>query len=549
MLGNMWFIACGDGMPRRDSRQSAFVPLLVSLTGAALIGCSSGSGEPRRDGGRYPGLDSGAGTLDGATNVPDADFGDGGPTPRDAGHDAQVTVPCSVHAECGDQGQCVMGACQCDAGYAGIGCAACATGYARTAAAEPCLPLPDAGDADCGAVPSCTGVDGDRIEQWGGAVEDALYGVAVGPSGEAVVVGVSDSDLGGGAQGLIDLLLEGRHASPSSNWVRQWGTAVVDSARAVAVAPNGSIYVAGYTWGGLGSTVSGQQEPILTLFDAAHTSQWTKGWGTDGRDQPEEIALASNGDVLVLGWTTGDFDNPGVVTPSNDDVFITRLSAAGDVIWTTQIGSDVDEASGGLVELSNGDWVVVGSTSGTLVSGQDDPGWDAFCVTLSSAGAVKSSVQWGGDDDQFATGVALLPDGKLAIAGADDAESGSFVMKAETDCTEIWKRDFGVGPGDRAFHVKSDTNGAIYVAGETGGNLVPTAYVGLVDAYLTKRDASGEEIWTRQVGSTGQDRVYDLAVAPDGTAYVVGWASGALPARTFQGGIDNFLLVFAPTSP
>ena len=115
----------------------------------------------------------------------------------------------------------------------------------------------------------------------------------------------------------------------------------------------------------------------------------------------------------------------------------------------------------------------------------------------------------------------------------------AFVRKHYANGTEAWTRQFGTGANDWAYAVAFD-GAYVYVAGATGGALPGQTSAGSYDAFVRKYDANGNEVWTRQFGSSMEDRAQ--AVAADGTgAWVGGYTLGALPGSAFAGADDAFV--------
>jgi hypothetical protein len=109
--------------------------------------------------------------------------------------------------------------------------------------------------------------------------------------------------------------------------------------------------------------------------------------------------------------------------------------------------------------------------------------------------------------------------------------------------TAHWTRQFGVaGKGTGGYGVVTDASGNIYVTGLTRGGLDGNTLTGTADAFLTKYDAAGTRLYTRQLGAAGVD-TYGNAVATDasGNVYVAGETSGGLDGNILTGKVDFFL--------
>jgi hypothetical protein len=103
----------------------------------------------------------------------------------------------------------------------------------------------------------------------------------------------------------------------------------------------------------------------------------------------------------------------------------------------------------------------------------------------------------------------------------------------------VWTRQFGSGAFDQAYGVTVGASG-VYLAGATNGVLPGQAGSGDFDAYVRRYDADGNEMWTRQFGTSSHDQVYGILVDASGV-YAAGWTWGAFPGQARSGGYDAFV--------
>ncbi|BBO33221.1 SBBP repeat-containing protein [Lacipirellula parvula] len=90
-----------------------------------------------------------------------------------------------------------------------------------------------------------------------------------------------------------------------------------------------------------------------------------------------------------------------------------------------------------------------------------------------------------------------------------------------------WSRQFGTAGEDRAYAIATDLLGNAYITGDTRGSLA-APLSGISDAFLSKFDASGNRVWTAQLGSTGGERSYGVATDGVGSVYISGATGGSL---------------------
>ena len=122
-----------------------------------------------------------------------------------------------------------------------------------------------------------------------------------------------------------------------------------------------------------------------------------------------------------------------------------------------------------------------------------------------------------------------------ANAGPRDA----FVRKYDLDGNELWTRQFGTTGEDMGIEVAVDTGG-LYLTGGTMGALPGQSSAGEWDVLVRKYDLNGNEQWTRQFGSISEDWGPGVAVDTGGL-YVTGYTAGALPGQSSAGGLDAWV--------
>jgi len=64
------------------------------------------------------------------------------------------------------------------------------------------------------------------------------------------------------------------------------------------------------------------------------------------------------------------------------------------------------------------------------------------------------------------------------------------------------------------------------------------------DVFVRKYDSLGNELWTRQFGSSADDHALGVAVDTSGNVYVAGYTEDTLPGQTFSGSDDTFTKIW-----
>ncbi|MDI6733188.1 MAG: fibronectin type III domain-containing protein [Planctomycetota bacterium] len=338
---------------------------------------------------------------------------------------------------------------------------------------------------------------------------------------------------------VISIMLTGYASAeaPSVDWVRQIGTNKPDFYRAVAAAPDGGVYAAGYTNYGAfpGQTNLGVGDAVLVKYNANGDLLWCRQFGTWQQDEAYGVAVDDSG-VYVAGHTLGTLVSP---KPGGMDAFVRKYTHDGTtVLWTKQFGTSAYDYAWAISADSSGIYVT-GQTNGTFPGQTSAGGADAFVIKLDpNSGTVLWTKQFGTSvyDEGlaiFAHSTGVYVAGRTAgnLSGTSAGSYDAFVRKIDAnDGTALWTTQFGSSSLDYANGVFVDST-SVYVAGQTFGALPWYSNAGYWDAFVRKIDAAnGNEVWTRQFGTTGYDfasGIYDKVVVGTTTG-VLGEASAGV---------------------
>ena len=177
---------------------------------------------------------------------------------------------------------------------------------------------------------------------------DGSYGTPnamdVDANGNVYVAGeVNNGDLdGNGPRGSLDIFLLKYDANGNFGWARQVGSTAMDRAYGVATDGNNNVYVAGYSQGYLGTEPTGSNageiDVVAFKFNAAGNKLWTRQIGTSASDLAYDVEVDSLNNIYLAATTYGSLD--GITNPgSSNDVAVIKLDTNGASLWTRQVGS------------------------------------------------------------------------------------------------------------------------------------------------------------------------------------------------------------------
>jgi len=386
-------------------------------------------------------------------------------------------------------------------------------------------------------------------KQWGSTGSDTGYSVAVDNSGNVFVTGITHWEFDGNTNsGEWDIFLTKFDNAGNKLWTKQWGTTQHEEGNSVAVDSSGNIFITGFTYGELdGNTNAGEYDIFLTKFDNNGNKLWTKQWGTTSYDKGNSVAVDTSGNVFVTGNTEDGLD--GNTSAGSGDIFLIKFDNNGNKLWTKQWGTTEYDKGNSVAIDSSGNVFVTGHTSSGLDGNTNAGSSDIFLTKFDNAGNKLFTKQWGTTEYDYGNSVAVDSSGNVFVTGHTgggldgNTNAGNydiFLTKFDNNGNKLWTKQLGTTSDDRGYSVAVDSLGNVFVTGLAGDGLDGNTAIGGGDIFLTKFDNAGNKLWTKQWGSYGNS----VAVDGSGNVFVTGNTQDALDGNTSAGGLDIFLTKF-----
>ena len=257
--------------------------------------------------------------------------------------------------------------------------------------------------------------------------------------------------------------------------------------------------------------------------------------------------LGTSGDDTVHGVSADGSGNVYISGDSNG-AFVSKYNDAGALQWTSRLNASFSRSvsADGL-----GNVYISGGTYGSL-GGTNMGGVDAFIAKYNAAGELQWTKQLGTVKSDGSFGVSADELGNVYISGDTHGSLGDsfagvvdvFVSKYDTSGILQWSRQLGTSTEDRNTGIASDGLGNAYVTGWTMGSLgAPLS--GFTDAFVSKYDSAGEHQWTKQLGTDDYDVSDGVAADKLGNVYITGWTYGSLGGPTNGGPEDAFVAKYS----
>ncbi len=402
----------------------------------------------------------------------------------------------------------------------------------------------------------------EEAQQIGTAGIDFLFGSTVDPEGNVYVGGGTGGSLAGANLGPRDAWLAKFDSNGNQLWSTQFGTAEIENSWAIAN-DGSNIYVVGETSGDLANTNQGGRDVYLAKFDSDGNQLWLKQFGSSSFDQPFSVNIDSGGNIYISGYTGGDLGGPNNNRGQNflnsteanhstlvqtTDSYVTKFDSDGNQLWIKQFGTDELEDNYGLA-IDKDDNIFSGGTTLGDFGGESAGLYDGWLVKLDSDGKQLWTQQFGTPDYEFLWDLDTDSEGNvyatgwtLGDLGGENAGSyDAWVTKYDRNGNQVWIEQFGTGGDDASYFdgIEVDSNDNIFLTGYTDSDLGgPNA--GSYDAWVAKYDSDGKQLWLQQFGTPDYDVGITVTADSAGSLYVAGLTEGSL-GDTNNGSVDGWV--------
>jgi len=360
-----------------------------------------------------------------------------------------------------------------------------------------------------------------------------LYGTSAAEFGSDVAIDSAGNVLSSGYGNGLGTVAK-HNASGTLLWLNQVGSGS-EKFSGIITDANDSVFVTGNRNSSVAGNNLGNTDIIVFNYDSSGNLLFSFQTGTSGRDRGASIALDSSGNIYICGDTTGNLG--GQITNTNGDAYLAKYDVTGALIWADQFG---DAAGSGFDECHD---VAVDANDNVYVTG-DFSNHDYFAAKYDYQGTQSWFQRSNTPSAENAYGIAVDPNGNVFIGGNTgltidpnanpNTNLGSwdaFVIKFNNSGVLEWSRQFGSSNEDRAFAVAADANGNVYVTGIINRDITSLP----ASIFSAKFNSAGTQQFLRQRSGNGVEG-HGITVNSAGTDfYITGVAYGNFNGQTSNG--------------
>ncbi|UOK43900.1 MULTISPECIES: SBBP repeat-containing protein [Flavobacterium] len=420
----------------------------------------------------------------------------------------------------------------------------------------------------------------------GGTSDDVGTAIAVDGNGNAYVTGyfsdTVDFDPSAGvanlsSAGIEDIFLAKYNSSGNYLYAKSLGGASSDSGSGIVVDGSGNAYITGSFFetvdfdpsaGVANLTSAGYKDIFFAKYNSSGNYVYAKSLGGADFDGGGGIAVDTNGNAYITGSfsETVDFDpSAGVANlisvGGSDDIFLAKYNASGNYVYAKSFGDEGSDWGSCVVVDGSGNAYITGGFQYTVdfdpsagVANLRSAGWnDIFLAKFDAAGNYMYANALGGLQHDNGSGIAVDGSGNAYVTGgfcyiadfdpsaatanliSGGGQDNCFIGKYSSTGNYIWAKSLGgydsLPDYAEGHGITRDALGNTYVVGIFTGtvdfdpsgevaNLV--SFDGMYDIFFAKYDASGNYVFAKSFGGSGQQFGNSIAIDGSGNIYITG---------------------------
>lgn len=265
--------------------------------------------------------------------------------------------------------------------------------------------------------------------------------------------------------------------------------------------------------------------------------QWQKaiGGSADDANNFGKITVLKHGGYLLVGSTfstDGDFSS----NTGDENAFIVKFNSSGNIIWERTYGGSAADILNGVVENSDGTFMIGGytySNDGDVSGNHGDK--DAWVIKISANGTLLSQHCYGGSGEDMITDMIKTSGNTCTFSGwttsvdgdvnAIHGDQDAWVAKIKSNYDLLWSKTYGGSAGEALSGLMQAGVNKILIVGFTGSSDgdMNGYHGGDNDAFAMSLDQNGNINWSKCYGGSGDDYSgFGIGVAKDGNLLIPG---------------------------
>jgi len=398
-------------------------------------------------------------------------------------------------------------------------------------------------------------------KSYGGKHADYLMDVKPTPDYGFILAGSSLSKKSGNKtednNGDLDYWIWKMNEEGELDWQKNFGGSANDLLNCICLTNDG-----GFILGGTSTSINdfdkkslpnGQDDFWIIKLDAAGNEQWQKAIGGEWQDDLKTISQTKDGGYIVGGTSASNKSGDKSENSSGGlDYWILKLNSKGEIEWQKSYGGTNDDVLRNIEPTYEGGYIVAGFSNSPLsgTKSQDNNGInDYWILKLNLKGEIEWQSTIGGSKDDQLYVVHQTYDKGYILGGSSNSvadfsktksnqsETDFWIVKLKENGEISWQETYNFGKVDILNSLIINDDHTFLLGGYAKGefdykkNGLNKAVKGTDDYIALKISENGEELWSKIVGSDGEDILNKVIETRDG-GYLMAGTSNPQKAST-----------------
>ncbi|BDU26599.1 T9SS type A sorting domain-containing protein [Flavobacterium sp. GSB-24] len=379
------------------------------------------------------------------------------------------------------------------------------------------------------------------------------------------------------------------------DWQKSFGGSGFDMLQSIKNTSDGGFILAGTSSSAKSfqkkENCKGLSDFWVIKLNAAGDEQWQRTIGGIGQEELLCAFQTKDGGYILGGSSssspnsisTSKFDEKSLITDpyakseksrGNMDYWIVKLDKQGVIEWQKTYGGQYADLLRSMEQTSDNGYILAGYSnspiSGDKTEGNKGAG-DYWVLKLNDTGEIQWQKAYGADGDDQPYVIHQTKDGGYIIGGNSNSSGALssqggivgngtdyWILKLDEEGEVVWSKTFDFGKVDILTSLVENNDGTYLIGGHarnsaprSGGGLMSKAASlivkekdGINDYIALKINDQGEEIWSKTVGSGGEDILRKLIETRDGGYLMAGTSnSGSSKDKNSNIGSNDFWVV------
>ncbi|MDA6071086.1 T9SS type A sorting domain-containing protein [Flavobacterium sp. AC] len=393
-------------------------------------------------------------------------------------------------------------------------------------------------------------------------------------------------------QGDLDYWIWKMDEKGDLDWQKSFGGSGFDLLQSVKNTRDGGFILAGTSSSMAGfqkkEDCKGITDYWVIKLDATGGEQWQRTIGGSGQDELLCAFQTKDGGYILGGssssgppvisntkpdgksltTTKADLFNKSEKSRGNMDYWIVKLDKQGDIEWQKTYGGQYADVLRGMEQTTDNGYVLAGYSnspiSGDKTANNKGVG-DFWIIKINDTGEIQWQNTYGAEGDDQPYVIHQTLDGGYIVGGNSNSKNALtamggivsngtdyWILKLDQDGGVLWSKTYDFGKVDILTSLVENRDQTYLIGGYAQGdnkrpregivgkamNVVNKEKDGINDYIALKIDEKGEEIWSKTVGSAGEDILRKLVETRDG-GYLMAGTSNSSASKDKNGSIGG----------